>query len=70
MTATYRLQFTSSFTFSEARKLVDYLNDLGVTTLYASPLFQCKPGSTHGYDVTDFQRLNPELGPESDFDEL
>lgn len=70
MTATYRLQFTSSFTFSDARKLVDYLSDLGVTTLYASPLFECKPGSTHGYDVTNPQRLNPELGSESDFDKL
>lgn len=70
MTATYRLQFTHKFTFRDALELVDYLDELGVSSMYASPLFQCKPGSTHGYDVTDPGRLNPELGSESDFEQL
>src|SRR5690606_13995159 len=32
--------------------------------------FKAQPGSTHGYDVTDFSWLNPELGNESDFESL
>jgi organic hydroperoxide reductase OsmC/OhrA len=28
-----------------------------------------RPGSTHGYDVIDFNRLNPELGDEAAFDD-
>jgi (1->4)-alpha-D-glucan 1-alpha-D-glucosylmutase len=66
--ATYRLQFNRDFTFRDAAALADYLADLGVTDVYASPLFAARPGSTHGYDVVDFARLNPELGSEADFD--
>ncbi len=65
--ATYRLQFNKSFTFQDAKKITAYLSDLGISHCYASPLFQPRPGSTHGYDVCDFNRLNPELGSEKDF---
>jgi (1->4)-alpha-D-glucan 1-alpha-D-glucosylmutase len=43
---------------------------LGVTDLYASPILMARKGSTHGYDVTDATRLNPELGTEGEFDVL
>jgi (1->4)-alpha-D-glucan 1-alpha-D-glucosylmutase len=65
--ATYRLQFNKDFTFQDATKIVDYLADLGITHVYASPILTARRGSTHGYDVTDPTRLNPELGTESDF---
>src|SRR5277367_3391790 len=65
--ATYRLQFNKDFTFQDATKIVDYLADLGITHVYASPILSSKRGSTHGYDVTDPTRLNPELGTEADF---
>jgi (1->4)-alpha-D-glucan 1-alpha-D-glucosylmutase len=68
--ATYRLQFNRNFRFAEARVLVPYLHDLGITDLYASPIFQARPGSAHGYDITDPTRLNPELGTEKDFEAL
>ena len=68
--ATYRLQFHRRFRFEDARALVPYLETLGVTDLYASPMLTARKGSTHGYDVTDPTRLNPELGKESDFDAL
>jgi len=68
--ATYRLQFHGRFRFEHARELVPYLDALGVTDLYASPLLQARKGSTHGYDVTDPTRLNPELGTEGEFDAL
>jgi (1->4)-alpha-D-glucan 1-alpha-D-glucosylmutase len=67
---TYRLQFNKDFNFRDATALVDYLDALGVTDLYASPFLMARPGSAHGYDVVDHSRLNPELGTESDLDAL
>jgi (1->4)-alpha-D-glucan 1-alpha-D-glucosylmutase len=68
--ATYRLQFHKDFGFEDARRIVPYLAALGVSHLYASPLTMARPGSTHGYDVIDFNRLNPELGDDAAFDAL
>ena len=65
--ATYRLQFTKDFRFDDATKLVPYLKTLGITHLYASPFLKARPGSTHGYDIVDHDRLNPELGGEEAF---
>jgi (1->4)-alpha-D-glucan 1-alpha-D-glucosylmutase len=63
--ATYRLQLHSGFTFADAEALVPYLADLGVSHLYASPITTAASGSTHGYDVIDPTRINPELGGEA-----
>ena len=68
--ATYRVQFNLNFRFSDARELVPYLSELGVTDLYASPRFKARKGSSHGYDVADPQRVNSELGTEQEFEEL
>jgi (1->4)-alpha-D-glucan 1-alpha-D-glucosylmutase len=68
--ATYRLQFNCDFTLAQARALVSYLDELGVSHIYASPLLKAVPGSRHGYDICDFQELNPELGTQDDFSEL
>lgn len=68
--ATYRLQFNADFTFSDAQKLIPYLDDLGVNDVYASPIFLPRAGSTHGYDVADPTRFNSDLGSEEDFDAL
>jgi (1->4)-alpha-D-glucan 1-alpha-D-glucosylmutase len=69
-TATYRLQFNPDFGFRDAIALIPYLDQLGISHVYASPLLAPAPGSTHGYDVVDPTNLNPELGEESDFQEL
>ncbi|MGF1478738.1 MAG: malto-oligosyltrehalose synthase [Cyanophyceae cyanobacterium] len=69
-TATYRLQFHSGFNFEAAKNVVSYLAELGISDLYASPIFKAKAGSTHGYDVVDPTELNPELGSQKTFDEL
>ncbi|MGB9904434.1 MAG: alpha-amylase family glycosyl hydrolase, partial [Desulfotomaculales bacterium] len=50
--------------------LVPYLEALGITDLYASPLLAARPGSPHGYDITDPARLNPALGSEEEFTAL
>jgi (1->4)-alpha-D-glucan 1-alpha-D-glucosylmutase len=68
--ATYRLQFNRSFTFEDATAIAGYLHELGITDLYASPFLMARPGSLHGYDVTDQSRLNPEIGDESSFRRL
>ncbi|KQT85179.1 malto-oligosyltrehalose synthase [Aurantimonas sp. Leaf443] len=62
LVATYRLQFREGTTFATAEGLAPYLADLGVSHLYASPIFSASPGSTHGYDVTDYNAFEADLG--------
>jgi (1->4)-alpha-D-glucan 1-alpha-D-glucosylmutase len=69
-TSTYRVQLNSGFTFDDARAVVPYLDDLGVGALYTSPFLRATPGSTHGYDVTDYGTLNPEIGSDEELDAL
>jgi maltooligosyltrehalose synthase len=68
--ATYRLQFHKGFTFRDATALVPYLARLGISHIYASPLMEARPGSTHGYDIVNHNRLNPEIGTEAEFSAL
>jgi (1->4)-alpha-D-glucan 1-alpha-D-glucosylmutase len=68
--ATYRIQFSLAFRFVDARELVPYLHELGVTELYASPRFRARRGSSHGYDVADPSKVNSELGTDEEFEEL
>ena len=65
--ATYRLQFRNGMTFDRATAIVPYLRRLGISHLYASPVFSAAAGSTHGYDVTDYGRMDPALGGEAGF---
>jgi (1->4)-alpha-D-glucan 1-alpha-D-glucosylmutase len=65
--ATYRLQLHAGFGFRDAAAIAPYLAQLGVSHVYLSPIFKARPGSVHGYDVTDHNQLNPELGTENDF---
>lgn len=68
--ATYRFQFHKDFTFANAADLVPYLHDLGISHIYASPYLKARAGSTHGYDIVDPTQLNPEIGPESDYERM
>ncbi len=68
--ATYRVQLTKDFDFDAAARLVPYLKQLGISHLYASPFLAARSGSTHGYDIVDHNRLNPELGGEEAFQRL
>src|ERR1700759_726426 len=65
--STYRLQLRGessgfAFTFADAEELLDYLDDLGISHLYLSPIMTAVRGSSHGYDVTDPTTVSPELG--------
>ena len=68
--ATYRLQFSKDFRFADAEAIVPYLAALGISHIYASPLMMARPGSLHGYDIVDHNRLNPEYGEPGEFDSL
>lgn len=63
--ATLRLQFHRGFTLDDAARRVPYFAALGISHIYASPLFTARPGSLHGYDVLDPTRISPELGGEA-----
>ncbi len=68
--ATYRLQLNADLTFADALGLVLYLDRLGVSDVYTSPVFTARPGSRHSYDVIDPAQLNPELGGRDGFRRL
>jgi (1->4)-alpha-D-glucan 1-alpha-D-glucosylmutase len=67
---TYRLQLRPEFGFDEAARVVGYLDALGATHVYVSPVLQPVPGSAHGYDVVDHSRINTEAGGRPGFDRL
>jgi (1->4)-alpha-D-glucan 1-alpha-D-glucosylmutase len=68
--ATYRLQLGSGLGFEAVAALGPYLDALGVSDVYLSPCFRCGPGSSHGYDVTDHNAFNPEIGGATAFDRM
>ncbi|KVW93057.1 malto-oligosyltrehalose synthase [Thiobacillus denitrificans] len=68
--ATYRLQLNRDFDLRQATALLPYLDDLGVSHCYLSPIFKARPGSRHGYDITDHSSLNPEIASAEDFEQF
>jgi (1->4)-alpha-D-glucan 1-alpha-D-glucosylmutase len=69
-TSTYRIQLNRGFGFRDARAIVPYLSQLGISDIYSPPIFRARPGSSHGYDVVDPSSLNPELGTKGEFEEF
>ncbi|MGD7070888.1 malto-oligosyltrehalose synthase [Acetobacter sp. AAB5] len=63
--ATYRIQFHKDFTLYDAVLLVPYLEKLGISHIYASPLLASVPGSMHGYDTISWDYIDPERGGEA-----
>ncbi|MBD3383604.1 malto-oligosyltrehalose synthase [candidate division KSB1 bacterium] len=68
--ASYRIQFNPSFRFRDVAPIIDYLSELGISHLYASPIFKSTPESTHGYDVVDPNAINPALGNKKELKQL
>ena len=66
--STYRLQFNRQFTFAHAREIVPYLHALGITDCYASPYFQARAESLHGYEITNHNKLNAAIGTRAEYD--
>src|SRR6201987_237423 len=65
--ATYRLQFNSNFRFRDAISILDYLRELGISHVYASPVLASRSGSGHGYDVTHPTKIDLDQGGEEEF---
>ena len=65
--ATYRLQLRADFGCGQVQQLVRYLDELGISDLYLSPLFRARKDSSHGYDVVDHSAIEPEFGSLSEF---
>jgi (1->4)-alpha-D-glucan 1-alpha-D-glucosylmutase len=69
--ATYRVQFDAGhFTFRDAADVIPYLNELGVSHVYASPCLKARSGSAHGYAIVDYTVLNPDLGGRQGFEDM
>lgn len=68
--ATYRIQFRNGMTFDRVVALIPYLRDLGISHLYASPVFTATTDSTHGYDVTDPNEIDPAIGGRDGFNRM
>ncbi|NTD97504.1 malto-oligosyltrehalose synthase [Agrobacterium tumefaciens] len=68
--STYRIQFNKDFPFKSLNNIIPYLKELGIDTLYASPIFEASPGSTHGYDTINPHKINPEIGTEEELYQL
>ena len=68
--ATYRLQLNAQFTFKDAENLLPYFAALGISDLYLSPINTAPPDSTHGYDVWNFEEVNPTLGGRAGLESL
>ena len=52
--------------FAGLTEKLDYLQDLGVTTLWLLPFYP-SPGRDDGYDIADYRRINPDFGTMRDF---
>jgi glycosidase len=50
------------------REKLPYLQDLGVNTVYLSPVFEA--ASNHRYDTANYKKIDPMLGTEDEFAEL
>jgi (1->4)-alpha-D-glucan 1-alpha-D-glucosylmutase len=68
--ATYRVQLSHAFTFRDLDALTPYLQDLGVSDCYCSPILTARQGSTHGYDICNHSHLNGEIGTAADLEAL
>jgi (1->4)-alpha-D-glucan 1-alpha-D-glucosylmutase len=68
--STYRIQLHKDFTLSDFTNILEYLEVLGVDTIYAAPILKATPGSMHGYDVIDPHEINPEIGTLSGLEEI
>jgi malto-oligosyltrehalose synthase/4-alpha-glucanotransferase len=68
--STYRIQFQREFSFSDFEKIIEYLQMLGISTIYASPVFKSTPGSVHGYDVQHPLEINPEIGTNEQLEKI
>jgi glycosidase len=49
---------------------LDYINGLGCTALWLSPVFENNPASYHGYAIQNFLNIDPRFGTKQDLTDL
>lgn len=69
-TATYRVQLRQGVDFDRLIETLPHIHGLGVSHVYLPPVFTAVSGSTHGYDVADFNAIDPVLGGREGFEKL
>jgi (1->4)-alpha-D-glucan 1-alpha-D-glucosylmutase len=60
--STYRVQLHRGFTFKDLMNIIEYLHELGISTIYAAPILKSRQNSMHGYDVIDPHQIDQEIG--------
>ena len=60
--------FSETGDFNGISEKLDYIDKLGASAIWLSPIHPA--GSYHGYDVMDYDAVNPQYGTDSDFDKL
>jgi (1->4)-alpha-D-glucan 1-alpha-D-glucosylmutase len=68
--STYRLQLGADLTLDQVTALLPYLDRLGITDVYLSPLFRARAESSHGYDVVDHSTIDPAIGDLKSFSRM
>lgn len=48
---------------------LDYLQKLGIDAIWLSPVYQ-SPSQDNGYDISDYQAINPQFGTMADLEAL
>ena len=62
--ATYRVQLGRDLTLDQVTELLPYLEALGISDCYTSPILETATKDSHGYDVADHNRVREEIGGE------
>ena len=69
-TATCRLSFGPDFRFRDAANILDYLTELGIDTIYASPIMKSDSRFLHGYHVIDPGKIDEKIGTREELIEI
>lgn len=56
--------------FKGIQDKLEYLQELGITSIVLSPVFENEAGAYHGYSITDYSKLNPQFGSEQELKSL
>jgi (1->4)-alpha-D-glucan 1-alpha-D-glucosylmutase len=64
------VQLNRDFGFYDLKAVLPYLAKLGISHVYASPIFKSRTGSMHGYDMVDPTAISEELGGKAAFEDL